>query len=638
MAFILIFIIIFNYIIQYIHMHETEKSYGHIKKAIKGRFRNIYNSNLLLVNHNQSDFEENQINPEKCTVIHIGIVCAGYQANLYFHTMLKSIYFYRSNPLHFHILVNKLSEKVLLNLFETWDVPQVSVTFYDISNLVEEVKWVPNNHYSGIYGLLKLLFHKIISEHIPQLIVLDMDLTFNGDIIDLWNIFKNFNSSQMIGLVDNQSDYYLSKSRWPAIGRGFNTGVILYDLEKLRKRNWDELWNIVAKHTAIKYGETSLADQDIMNAILKEYPELLYQVPCYWNTQLSVNTQSANCYNNHRIKIIHWNSPYKFNVVNKDGDYFRSIYTTFLELNGNLLKRILYDCSGVKNQEESIEEDACSEFHKAKTNKWRTFLFFRKFEYTPLVNDVTFVAQFSYDRLQLLEELCQHWGGPMSLTLYATDPEFQQAMKYLDNLDVVKDRTNIAFHVVFKNGEYHPINILRNVALKHVNTPYVFLADIDFVPMYGLQVIIRENIGKIGNMNKKALIVPAFETQRYKTKFPKSKRELISMWEKKFIHTFRYDVWASGHAPTNYTKWRHSTISYKVNWEPDFEPYIVVSSNVTQYDNRFMGFGWNKVSHIMELEAQSYEFWVLPNAFIIHKPHAPSYDIVQFRKSPTYRM
>lgn len=75
-----------------------------------------------------------------------------------------------------------------------------------------------------------------------------------------------------------------------------------------------------------------------------------------------------------------------------------------------------------------------------------------------------------------------------------------------------------------------------------------------------------------------------------------------------------------------------------MGWEPDFEPYIVVKSDVTEYDTRFMGFGWNKVSHIMELQAQDYNFVVLPNAFVIHKPHAPSYDINKFRSSPVYRM
>lgn len=66
----------------------------------------------------------------------------------------------------------------------------------------------------------------------------------------------------------------------------------------------------------------------------------------------------------------------------------------------------------------------------------------------------------------------------------------------------------------------------------------------------------------------------------------------------------RYHVWPKGHAPTNYAKWRTATTLYKVEWEPDFEPYVVVRRDCPEYDQRFVGFGWNKVSHIMELDAQ----------------------------------
>lgn len=66
----------------------------------------------------------------------------------------------------------------------------------------------------------------------------------------------------------------------------------------------------------------------------------------------------------------------------------------------------------------------------------------------------------------------------------------------------------------------------------------------------------------------------------------------------------RYHVWPKGHAPTNYAKWRTATTPYKVEWEPDFEPYVVVRRECPEYDQRFVGFGWNKVSHIMELDAQ----------------------------------
>lgn len=43
---------------------------------------------------------------------------------------------------------------------------------------------------------------------------------------------------------------------------------------------------------------------------------------------------------------------------------------------------------------------------------------------------------------------------------------------------------------------------------------------------------------------------------------------------------------------------------YRVAWQPDFEPYVVVRRDCPKYDQRFVGFGWNKVSHIMELDAQ----------------------------------
>jgi len=43
-----------------------------------------------------------------------------------------------------------------------------------------------------------------------------------------------------------------------------------------------------------------------------------------------------------------------------------------------------------------------------------------------------------------------------------------------------------------------------------------------------------------------------------------------------------------------------------VSWAPDFEPFLIVPRNIPLYDERFVGFGWNKVSHIMELDAVGY--------------------------------
>lgn len=36
--------------------------------------------------------------------------------------------------------------------------------------------------------------------------------------------------------------------------------------------------------------------QDIFNAVIKSSPSLVYQLPCYWNVQLSDHTRSEQCY------------------------------------------------------------------------------------------------------------------------------------------------------------------------------------------------------------------------------------------------------------------------------------------------------------------------------------------------------
>ena len=48
-------------------------------------------------------------------------------------------------------------------------------------------------------------------------------------------------------------------------------------------------------------------------------------------------------------------------------------------------------------------------------------------------------------------------------------------------------------------------------------------------------------------------------------------------------------------------------------------------------------FSFDQVSHAMELAATGAELVVLPQAFVVHLPHAPSHDIVRFRSSRMYR-
>lgn len=91
----------------------------------------------------------------------------------------------------------------------------------------------------------------------------------------------------------------------------------------------------------------------------------------------------------------------------------------------------------------------------------------------------------------MLEAICKHWEGPISLALYMSDAEAQQFLRYAQASEVLKNRKNVGYHIVYKEGQFYPVNLVRNVALRNANTPYVFLTDVDFLPMYGLYEYLR---------------------------------------------------------------------------------------------------------------------------------------------------
>ncbi|XP_066252461.1 xylosyl- and glucuronyltransferase LARGE2s-like [Euwallacea similis] len=635
MILILIFVIIGS-VFLYIQTHKI--SNNTIPKSLRQFAKELHSDNDHIPFHDPNSEPRNF-----CEPIHIGIVCSGFNSNVHLHALLKSLLMTRSNPIHLHILVSNDSATVLRLLFKSWHIPQVNVSFYNISKWLKDVRWVPNGHYSGNYGLLKLIFHKVIPASVTKkLLILDTDLIIVDDIHMLWKLFDEFNYQQAIGIAENQSPYYLGHLNqpqpWPAIGVGFNSGVMLYDLEKLNAMKWELVWTNLTKKYTLIYGQTDLGDQDILNSIIKQLPNIVYKLPCYWNIQMSSHSSGNSCYSQFKPKILHWNSPQKYAISTRDGDMFRGVAQSVFEFNGNWFRNYPQLCGEDTQIEINIESaDECDKFSKASNTFYRTLLFFLDYNFIADDWDITYVTHLSFDRIHLLENIAKIWTGPISFTLYVSDAELVKSMRLITESEVLNRRSDIAYHAVFQQGEFYPINTLRNVGLKHVKTPYSFLVDVDFTPMKSLFEMLRDNIRSMADLNKKALIVPAFEPVNPDVVLPKSKIQLIDSLNRNEVRPFRADVWARGHAPTNYDKWRKEYEPYHVKWQPHYEPYVVVKSNVPRYDERFLGFGWNKVSHIMELEAQNYDFIVLSDVFIIHASHALSWDNAKFKQSPPYR-
>ena len=72
----------------------------------------------------------------------------------------------------------------------------------------EEVEWIPNTHYSGVYGSLKMIVANILPTNVKQVILLDTDLIFNACISQLWHHFSNFTHDHLFAMSKEISPWY----------------------------------------------------------------------------------------------------------------------------------------------------------------------------------------------------------------------------------------------------------------------------------------------------------------------------------------------------------------------------------------------------------------------------------------------
>ena len=75
---------------------------------------------------------------------------------------------FRRNPLVFHFISDENAKKVLSHLVTTWRLQHVDFRFYAAEPVLADVAWIPNKHYSGVYGLLKLTLPKILPDWLDR--------------------------------------------------------------------------------------------------------------------------------------------------------------------------------------------------------------------------------------------------------------------------------------------------------------------------------------------------------------------------------------------------------------------------------------------------------------------------------------
>ena len=596
--------------------------------------------------HGEKEPNEVVDDEAKCEVVHIAMVVSDTETVQRLVVVVKSILFYRHNPIHFHFLLNTRSKEIVSTIFKTWLLPAVRVSFYSLSNATNAVKWSPDSCGLDVHAVARLTLVNVLPSSLKAVIVLDIDVMLSSDIGQLWAFGRQLmKDKKKFALVENQRDSLLDtlskedNKSWPTAGRSYHSGVMVLNLELLRATNWNETWQSIAKNTLKTQSKTVFSDQEVINAVVKNDSGTVLILPCVWNVQLSESTQSDCSESTQDFKIVYWSLSARTCLNNPYTQLFDSMLRMFEDFDSTLFRAYISGCEAPASQLLSSKEKGegkegpCSELKREAKLKRRVHPYYLNYSYQSSDNnDVTLVTHTSMERLYMLETLYKYWEGPVSLVLYASDAELREAKEHISSSPVLRDTKRLALHVVSKSGKFYPYNYLRNIAIDYVNTPYIYMTDIDFLPRQGLYKYAKEAVKLIGDSNKRALIVPAFETFYYGADFPNSKSQLLMMLRDRILFPFKSIEWKLGHNQTDYERWKRAKRPYTVKWVERFEPYLIMSKTVPRYDERFVGYGGDKESHVMELAIRGYELTVLPKAFMVHMPHAPTWDKIGFRR------
>ena len=147
-------------------------------------------------------------------------------------------------------------------------------------------------------------FYHLHLPHLSKVVIVDLDLEFRCSLKELYAQFNEFSEDELMSIAANQSPYYYfataayralnphTKVGQPGKFQGLNTGVVLMDLDKMRRSQLYteeiELESMVALHkNFLPSSDWGLGDQEWLTLLGWQYPHLMRQLPCQFNRQVT---------------------------------------------------------------------------------------------------------------------------------------------------------------------------------------------------------------------------------------------------------------------------------------------------------------------------------------------------------------
>mmetsp|Transcript_23111 Transcript_23111/g.59385 ORF Transcript_23111/g.59385 Transcript_23111/m.59385 type:complete len:566 (+) Transcript_23111:3-1700(+) len=283
---------------------------------------------------------------------------------------------------------------------------------------------------------------------------------------------------------------------------------------------------------------------------------------------------------------------------------------------------------------------------------------------------ITLVSQTSEERIWMIEHMCDRWPGALAIGVHVRgDPHkvmatHRRVEKFGACVSDGEMRLSLEVMHAARRDEAYPINKLRNLAISRVATTHFLIVDIDLWPSAELYNVLMyamahdtpvevdatdaaggattDEAGGDRALTLKdlrlAIVAPAFEIsgsafglagQALAPKVPRTFAQLQECHGKGNCHVFKKTTHT--HRSTDYARWwEHTGVgAYQIKCFDSirYEPYVVVPTDhatTPRFDERFSGYGKNKIQFIQHLRMAGFRFAVITRGFVVHVAHEKS--------------
>lgn len=242
----------------------------------------------------------------------------------------------------------------------------------------------------------------------------------------------------------------------------------------------------------------------------------------------------------------------------------------------------------------------------------------------PNPSQLTIAVPLTHDRILRLEAMSRLYGGGpiVAAVLIREDQEARLFEQVWHKKAWLRNYVDVSFVKRRASEVALPINALRNAAVRLAQTEFVMMLDVDMTPATKTFDCFRSNSSSylsalLPNSERRIAVLPVFITHiHHKPAYDKN--ELLVQLNSRIGTSYC----AHSQKANRVKRWYTASQAVQTFFTTDYEPYGIVRRELHPlYDERFSGYGFNKIAWAAAASRWDYSFVVLHDAFVTHLNH-----------------